>query len=87
MDTDGDGVVTREELKNLMKKGLGEEYSDDIVEEMIKSADSNNDGMIQFNEFLKVTTDTDEIEEEEQPAIQFEEKEIEPETMKKGFNT
>ena len=45
MDTNGDGVVTKEELKNLLK-GLGEEVNDEVVEEMIKIADENGDGKI-----------------------------------------
>lgn len=45
MDSNGDGVVTRDELKALLK-GLGEDVTDDIVDEMIKIADDNNDGKI-----------------------------------------
>ena len=36
MDTNGDGVVTKDELKSLLKL-LGE----DVVDEMIKMADEN----------------------------------------------
>ena len=56
MDSNGDGVVTKEELKNLLK-GLGEDVTDDIVDEMIKIADENGDGKIQFEEFVKAATD------------------------------
>ena len=45
MDSNGDGVVTKDELKNLLK-GLGEDVTDDIVDEMIKIADENGDGKI-----------------------------------------
>ena len=55
MDTNGDGVVTKEELKNLLK-GLGEDVSDEVVDEMIKMADENGDGKIQFEEFVKAAT-------------------------------
>ena len=55
MDTNGDGVVTKEELKGLLK-GLGEDVSDDVVDEMIKIADENGDGKIQFEEFVKAAT-------------------------------
>ena len=57
MDANKDGVVTREELKSLLK-GLGEEVTDEIVDEMINIADSNNDGKIQFDEFCKAATDS-----------------------------
>ena len=56
MDSNGDGVVTKDELKNLLK-GLGEDVTDDIVDEMIKIADENGDGKIQFDEFVKAATD------------------------------
>ena len=56
MDSNGDGVVTRDELKNLLK-GLGEDVTDDIVDEMIKIADANNDGKIQLEEFVKAASD------------------------------
>ena len=56
MDANKDGVVTKDELKNLLK-GLGEDVTDEVVDEMIKIADSNNDGKIQFEEFVKAATD------------------------------
>ena len=52
MDANKDGVVTKEELKSLLK-GLGEEVTDEVVDEMIKIADENGDGKIQFEEFCK----------------------------------
>ena len=57
MDANKDGVVTRDELKSLLK-GLGEEVTDEIVDEMINIADSNNDGKIQFEEFCKFCSDS-----------------------------
>ena len=45
MDANKDGVVTKEELKNLLK-GLGEDVTDEVVDEMIKVADTNGDGKI-----------------------------------------
>ena len=55
MDANKDGVVTKDELKTLLK-GLGEEVTDEVVEEMIKIADDNGDGKIQFEEFVKAAT-------------------------------
>ena len=45
MDANKDGVVTREELSNLLK-GLGEDVTDEVIDEMIKIADENGDGKI-----------------------------------------
>merc|ERR1719329_2078541 len=55
MDANKDGVVTKEELTNLLK-GLGEDVTDEVVDEMIKIADDNGDGKIQFEEFVKAAT-------------------------------
>ena len=45
MDQNKDGVVTREELATLLK-GLGENVGDEVIDEMIKIADENQDGKI-----------------------------------------
>ena len=55
MDANKDGVVTKEELKTLLK-GLGEEVTDEIVDEMINIADENGDGKVQFEEFVKAAS-------------------------------
>ena len=48
MDSDGNGFVTREELKSMLY-GLGEIVNDDYIEDMISKADLNRDGKIQFS--------------------------------------
>ena len=55
MDANKDGVVTKDELKALLK-GLGEEVTDEVIDEMISIADENGDGKIQFEEFVKAAT-------------------------------
>jgi len=47
-DEDGDGTISREELKKCMRK-IGEELSDDDLNEMLNEADLNGDGQIDFN--------------------------------------
>ncbi len=54
MDANKDGEVTKEELKNLLK-GLGEDVTDEVVDEMIAIADTNNDGKVQFEEFCNAS--------------------------------
>ena len=56
MDANKDGVVTKDELKTLLK-GLGEEVTDEVVDEMINIADENGDGKVQFEEFVKAATE------------------------------
>ena len=55
MDTNKDGEVTKEELKTLLS-GLGEDVTDEIVDEMITIADTNGDGKVNFDEFCKAAT-------------------------------
>ena len=56
MDTYGDGQVTKEELKALLST-LGESVDDAVIDEMIKIADVNGDGKVDFNEFVKAATE------------------------------
>ena len=56
MDTHGDGQVTKEELKSLLSQ-LGESVDDAVIDEMIKIADVNGDGKVDFNEFVKAATE------------------------------
>ena len=56
MDANGDGVVTKDELRTLLK-GLGEEVTDEVVDEMIAIADENGDGKVDFEEFVKAASD------------------------------
>ena len=55
MDANKDGVVTKDELRTLLK-GLGEDVTDEVVDEMINIADENGDGKVQFDEFVKAAT-------------------------------
>jgi Ca2+-binding EF-hand superfamily protein len=56
MDTNGDGHITKEELKALLSKS-GEANDDAAVDELINIADVNSDGKVNFNEFLKVAAE------------------------------
>jgi len=49
-DTDGSGVITREELRDKLTT-LGEKLSDEEVEELLAEADTDNSGTISFEEF------------------------------------
>jgi len=52
-DEDGNGTITIDELRKVMKK-LGERVTEDQLKEMIKAADLNNDGLIDYGEFVKM---------------------------------
>ena len=52
-DTNGDGVISREELKAMMLN-LGEDLSDRDIDSMIKAVDTDGDGMVNFEEFVNL---------------------------------
>lgn len=59
-DLDGDGVITKKELGTVMRSlehvllHLQESFTDEMVEEMLKEADLDEDGKVTFEEFLKM---------------------------------
>ena len=55
MDGNKDGFVTKEEFSNLLKS-LGEDVTDEVVDELINIAEWNGDGKIQFEKFVKDNT-------------------------------
>ena len=52
-DLDKDGYITPHELRTGMMN-IGEEYTPEEAEEMIKEGDLNNDGKIDYDEFMKI---------------------------------
>ena len=52
-DMDKDGYITSLELRNGMNN-LGDEYTPEEAEEMIKEGDLDNDGKINYDEFMKI---------------------------------
>uniref|UniRef100_A0A3Q0SF65 EF-hand domain-containing protein n=1 Tax=Amphilophus citrinellus TaxID=61819 RepID=A0A3Q0SF65_AMPCI len=51
-DTDGDGIINQEELKEALKTLLGEKLKKGELEEILKELDINADGNIDFEEFV-----------------------------------
>ncbi|XP_077864777.1 calmodulin-like isoform X1 [Saccoglossus kowalevskii] len=50
-DKNGDGFISAEELRHVMKN-LGEKLTDDEIEEMIREADVDGDGQVNYEEFV-----------------------------------
>lgn len=50
-DLDGDGVITAKELK-LVMHSLGQPVSQPDIDEMMKEADINSDGQVDFSDFV-----------------------------------
>ncbi|XP_072043261.1 neo-calmodulin-like [Amphiura filiformis] len=58
-DKNGDGKVSKKEIKQSLKKVLGKGFSDEIAivsEEMIAEADSDGDGKISYNDGYSIST-------------------------------
>mmetsp|Transcript_31077 Transcript_31077/g.28270 ORF Transcript_31077/g.28270 Transcript_31077/m.28270 type:complete len:89 (-) Transcript_31077:616-882(-) len=52
-DKDGSGYIDRDELRKVLEE-MGQKPSDDEIIKMINEVDSHNNGVIDFNDFLKV---------------------------------
>lgn len=52
-DRDGNGVLTKDELKDIMTK-MGDPLSDEEAEEFLKQADLDGDGKINYKEFCRL---------------------------------
>ena len=52
-DRDGNGLISAAELRHVMTN-LGEKLSDEEVDEMIKEADIDCDGHINYEEFVRM---------------------------------
>ena len=50
-DANNDGFISRDELLNVMTS-FGHEISDEELDNMIRMADSDGNGLVDFNEFL-----------------------------------
>ncbi|XP_067141220.1 calmodulin-like [Centruroides vittatus] len=55
-DKDGDGYIRAEELRDAMMN-LGEKMTAEEAEEMIREADINNDGLINYAEFVRMMSE------------------------------
>jgi calmodulin len=65
-DKDGDGTIDSEELGTVLRS-LGNQPTDEDVEDMIREADKDGNGTIDFGEFIEMmpTQERDENAEEE----------------------
>ncbi|KAF6371479.1 calmodulin like 3 [Rhinolophus ferrumequinum] len=52
-DKDGNGLVSAAELRHVMTR-LGEKLSDQELEEMIRAADVDDDGQVNYEEFVRM---------------------------------
>ena len=55
-DKDGDGYLSHAELKEALHK-MGEKFTDEEIEHLIREADLDRDGEINYREFKRVIAD------------------------------
>ena len=54
-DKDGNGLIDRDELAIALQQ-LGEKLSEEEIDEMLEDCDTNGDGQIDFEEFMRYMT-------------------------------
>ena len=54
-DKDGNGYISAAELRHVMTN-LGEKLTDEEVDEMIREADIDGDGQVNYEEFVAMMT-------------------------------
>ena len=52
-DKNKDGMISRQELKTIMRS-LGQNPTEDDIEEMLLNVDRDKDGQISYEEFMKI---------------------------------
>ncbi|KHN74808.1 Calmodulin, striated muscle [Toxocara canis] len=55
LDVDGDGCITRSELRTAFQR-MGHTLTDSDIKAIYKHVDANNDGKINFQEFCEMMT-------------------------------
>ncbi|XP_030307379.1 calcium-binding protein 4 [Calypte anna] len=53
-DTNGDGQISMAELREAMRKLLGQQLNHREVDEILKDVDINGDGLVDFEEFVRM---------------------------------
>lgn len=51
LDVDGDGKISRDDLRTIYGSEGGGGASEEVIEEMIKAADANENGYVEYEEF------------------------------------
>mmetsp|Transcript_1783 Transcript_1783/g.3044 ORF Transcript_1783/g.3044 Transcript_1783/m.3044 type:complete len:592 (-) Transcript_1783:71-1846(-) len=55
-DANGDGKISRDELKRVLKAISGDKFDDASVDAMLSACDTNKDGFVQYEEFVNWVT-------------------------------
>ncbi|XP_072295829.1 calcium-binding protein 2 isoform X3 [Eucyclogobius newberryi] len=53
-DSNGDGLISLTELREAMKKLMGEQITNREINEILQEVDLNGDGLVDFEEFVRM---------------------------------
>ena len=62
-ERDGSGKISSSELRHVLTKAGNMKLTDEEVTEMIAAVDIDNDGMLNFQELVKLFTGADSVQE------------------------
>ncbi|EAY77275.1 hypothetical protein OsI_05249 [Oryza sativa Indica Group] len=65
-DQDGDGKISATELRLCVKASLGEDMPDEEVQELMALADTDGDGLLDEEEFVRLVTEMEADGDEEE---------------------
>lgn len=65
IDQDGDGKISPVDLQSCLSKSGWKELSEEAAAAVLASSDSNGDGMLEFDDFVRLVGGEEEEEEEE----------------------
>ena len=71
IDVNGDGRVSREELFNQYSKSMGDAKGEEEVDRIMKEVDTDNNGFIDYTEFIKASMDYRQVMSVENLRIAF----------------
>ena len=54
IDLDGNGTISKDELKEMVQRTMQSDISEQEIEEMMNEADTDGDNEINFDEFVKI---------------------------------
>jgi calcium-binding protein CML len=74
-DKNSDGLICREELRQYMRCCYGKDLSDEEAKSIISCVDYNNDGAVDFEEFLSLYQQPDDTSSGNNFAVEYEDEE------------
>ena len=69
IDKNGTGVISFENLNTFVKSAIDESFPEKYINELISEVDKNNDGKIEFAEFLTIMLMMETVQDEEDQEL------------------